>query len=197
MQENRIDDYWNTEGTRDLSDFLGQFSQKFTLSKEKSPDRYIRCGGRLTKRQVTSRSDHLLSEIWRSTSKNSKTKEKHNWTSEKPKLDNARRLRKSYFIDPEIPNSRRSLRIHGRSWKSQQSLLCLVKGQIADMRQPVARMMIPNQKLRASMEVEEFKRLRMEGTFPKIHEDHIEGKRSNSLQHCNWVHTAKAAVDKE
>ena len=61
----------------------------------------------------------------------------------------------------------------------------------------MARMMIPNQKLRASMEVEEFKRIRMEGTIPKIQEDHIEGKRSNSLQHCNLVPAAKAAVDKE
>ena len=86
-------------------------------------------------------------------SKNSKTKEKQNWASEKPKLDNAKRLRRSYFIDPEISNSRNLLRMHGRSWKSQQSLLCLVKGQIADMGPPVARMMIPNQNLRASMEV--------------------------------------------
>ena len=58
-------------------------------------------------------------------------------------------------------------------------------------------MMIPNHKLRASMEVEESKRLLVEGIVPKILEDHIEGKRSNSLQHCNLVHAAKAAVDKE
>ena len=167
----------------------------FTLLKEKPPDRYMWCGGRRTKRQVTPRSDHLLVEIWRSMSKNSKTKEKQNWTSEKPKLDNATRLRRSYFIDPEIPNSRNSLCMHGKSWKSQQSLLCLVKGQIADMWSPVARMMIPNQKLRASMEVEEFKRLRMEGTLPKIQEDHIAGKRSNSLQHFNLVHAVKESVD--
>ena len=86
--------------------------------------------------------------------------------------------------------------MYGRSWKSQLSLLCLVKRQIADMGQNVARMMITNQKLRASMEVEEFKRLRMKGTVPKIQEDHIAGKRSNSLQHYNLVH-AEAAVDKE
>ena len=59
------------------------------------------------------------------------------------------------------------------------------------MGQPVARMMIPNQKLRASMEVEEFKRRSMEGTLPKIQEDHIAGKRSNSLQHFNLLHAAK------
>ena len=52
------------------------------------------CGGRLTKRQATSRSDLLLSEIWRSMSKNSQTREKQNWVSEKTKLDNAKKTEK-------------------------------------------------------------------------------------------------------
>ena len=34
-------------------------------------------------------------------SKNVKLREKHKWAIEKPKLDNARRLRGIYFIDPE------------------------------------------------------------------------------------------------
>ena len=58
-------------------------------------------GGRLTKRQATSRSDHLWPELWRGMSKNAKLREKHKWAIEKPKLDNARRLRGIYFIDPE------------------------------------------------------------------------------------------------
>ena len=33
--------------------------------------------------------------------RNAKLKEKHKWSDEKPKLDNARRLRGIYFIDPE------------------------------------------------------------------------------------------------
>ena len=50
-------------------------------------------------------------------SKNSKTKEEQNCASEKPKIDNARRLRGSYFIDPEdtefketIKNARKKLK---------------------------------------------------------------------------------------
>ena len=58
-------------------------------------------GRRLTKRQVTSRPDYLWPEIWTDMSKNSKLKEKQNWAIEKPKLDNARRLRGIYFNDPE------------------------------------------------------------------------------------------------
>ena len=34
-------------------------------------------------------------------SKNAKLREKHKWTIERSKLDNARRLRGIYFIDPE------------------------------------------------------------------------------------------------
>ena len=33
--------------------------------------------------------------------KNAKLKEKQKWSNEKPKLDNARRLRRIYFIDLE------------------------------------------------------------------------------------------------
>ena len=70
---------------------------------------------RLTKRQATSRPDHLWPELWRGMSKNAKLTEKHKWSNEEPKLDNARRLRGIYFIDPEdiefteiIKNARRN-----------------------------------------------------------------------------------------
>ena len=49
-------------------------------------------------------------------SKNAKLREKHKWAIEKPKLDDARRLRGIYFIDPEdmelkktIKNARRKI----------------------------------------------------------------------------------------
>ena len=71
---------------------------------------------RLTKRQATSRPDHLWPELWRGMSKNAELREKHEWAIEKPKLDNARRLRGIFFIDPEdkefketIRNARRKL----------------------------------------------------------------------------------------
>ena len=39
MQESRIDDYWNIDGSRDLSDSWTGFS-RFSLLKEKPPDGY-------------------------------------------------------------------------------------------------------------------------------------------------------------
>ena len=56
-QERRIDDYWNIDGSRDLSGSWTGFTQ-FTLLEEKPPDGYMWSGWRLTKRQATSRPDH-------------------------------------------------------------------------------------------------------------------------------------------
>ena len=39
-QERRIDDYWNIDGSRDLSDSWTGFTQ-FTLLEEKPPDIYV------------------------------------------------------------------------------------------------------------------------------------------------------------
>ena len=62
-QERRIDDYWNIDGSRDLSDSWTGFT-KFTLSDEKPPDEKMWSVERLTKRQATSRPDHLWPELW-------------------------------------------------------------------------------------------------------------------------------------
>ena len=62
-QERRIDDYWNIDGLRDLSDSWTGFTQS-TLLEKKPPDGYTWSGERLTRRQATSRPDHLWPELW-------------------------------------------------------------------------------------------------------------------------------------
>ena len=91
-QEKRIDDYWNIDGSRDLSDPWTGFTQ-FTQLEEKPPDGYMWSGERLIKRQVTSRPDYLCPELWTKLGRNAKLNEKQKWSNEKPKLDNAGRLR--------------------------------------------------------------------------------------------------------
>ena len=51
-------------------------------------------------KQTTSRPDYLWPEIWKDMSEGAQRKEKQKWAIEKPKLDNARRMRGIYFIDP-------------------------------------------------------------------------------------------------
>ena len=60
-QERRIDDYWNIDGSRDLSDPWTGFTQ-FTLLEEKPPEGYMWSGGRLTRKLLISRPDHLWPE---------------------------------------------------------------------------------------------------------------------------------------
>ena len=81
-QEKRIDDYWNIDGSRDLSDPWTGFTQ-FTLLEEKAPDGYMWSGVRLTRKQLTSRPDRLWPELWKKMGKNAKLKEKQKWSNEK------------------------------------------------------------------------------------------------------------------
>ena len=64
MHERRIDDYWNIDGSRDLSDSWTGFTL-FTLLDEKPPNGYLWSGERLTRKQLTSRPDYLWPELWR------------------------------------------------------------------------------------------------------------------------------------
>ena len=116
MQENRIDDYWNVDSNKHLSDSWTGFTQ-FTLLEEKLPDGYMWSGERLTRKQLTSRPDHLWPELWKSMGKHAKLKEKQRWSNEKLHLENARKLRGIYFVDPEdtefketIKNARKKLK---------------------------------------------------------------------------------------
>ena len=126
--------------------------------------------------------------------KNAKLKEKQKWSEEKIHLDNARKLRGIYFIDPEdkefkeiIKNARKKLET-----SVAPAMPCKIMTKLACI-----------------LEANESTRMRMGNSIPSNHEDHIAGRGENSLQHYNLVHkfipmpqamkipVAKAAVDKE
>ena len=137
--------------------------------------------------------------------KNAKLKEKQKWAEEKIHLDNARKLRGIYFIDPEnkeyketIKNARKKLEM-----SVAPAMPCKIMkncGSGSDKN---------TTKLACILEANESTRMRMGNSEPHNHEDHIAGKGENSLQHYNLVHkfipmpqamkipAAKAAVDKE
>ena len=75
----------------------------------KPADGYTWSGERLTKKQTTSRPDYLWPEIWKDMSEAAQRKEKQKWCVEKPKLDNARKLRGFYFIDPADAESKETI----------------------------------------------------------------------------------------
>ena len=63
MQEERIDDYWNVDTNRSLSDSWKGFT-KFKLLKETPPKRFLWFRRRLTKVETTTRPYHVWPEVW-------------------------------------------------------------------------------------------------------------------------------------
>ena len=196
-QEKRIDDYWNIDGSRDLSDSWTSYIQ-LTLLEEKPPDGFLWSGERLTKRQVTSRPKHLWPELWIKLGRNAKLKEKHKWSNEKPKLENARRLRGIYFIDPEdkefietIENARKKLEtpmapaMPCKMSKNNQNWV--TRGKFNEIKS----------KLACILEASEPTRLRMGESLPNHHKDHVAGKGDNSVQHYHLVHKISYASSHE
>ena len=74
---------------------LGQVSHNLLYQKKKLLTDFSWSGGRLT------RPDHLWPELWKSMGMHVKLEEKQKWSNEKIHLENARKLRGIYFIDPE------------------------------------------------------------------------------------------------
>ena len=135
-----------------------------------------------------------------------KLKEKHKWAEDKIHLDNARKLRGIYFIDPEdkefketIKNARKKLET-----SAAPAMPCKIMKNCGSGTSNKIKT-----KLACILEADESTRMRMGNSEPSNHEDHIAGKGENSLQHYNLVHkfipvpqamkipVAKAAVDKE
>ena len=55
----------------------------------------------INEKQLASRPDHLWPELCDKMGKNANLKEKQKWSNEKLHLENARKLRGIYFIDPK------------------------------------------------------------------------------------------------
>ena len=124
----------------ELSDTWTLFT-RFTILDEKPPDGCTWSRRRLTRKQTTSRPDSLWPEIWKDTSEASKRREKQKWAVEKPKLDNATKLRSIHFIGPageefkEIYEKKKKKRV---DWKFRCQLQCLAKPDAKSTGKPVA-----------------------------------------------------------
>ena len=186
-KKKRIDDYWNIDGSRELSDSWTGFTQLILL-EEKTPDGYMWSEGRLTRKQLTSMPDHLWPELWEKMGKNAQVKEREKWSHEKPKLDNARKLQGIYFIDPEEKEFKETIK-NARK-KLETPVAPAMPCKTSKNSQHVVTSGISNEiksKLACILEASESTRLRMGESLPNHHEDHVAGKGDNSLQHYNLV----------
>ena len=138
--------------------------------------------------------------------KHAKLKEKQKWSEEKLHLENARKLRGIYFIDPEDTEFKETIK--NASKKLETSVTPAMPCKILKNCGSGASNKIKT-KLACILEADESTRMRMGNSIPHHHEDHIAGKGENSLEHYSLVHkffpmpqamkipAAKAAVDKE
>ena len=200
-QEKRIDDCWNIDGSRDLSESWTSFTQVTLLEEKPSRRKHVVRVRIFEKKQLKARPDHLWPELWKSMGKHAKLKEKQKWSNEKFHLENARKLRGICFIDPEDKEFKETI-------KNAPAMPCKTSKNSQHGATRGASNTVKS-KLACILEASESTRLRMGESLPTHHEDHIEGKGDNSLQHCNLVHkfipmpqamkipAAKAAVDKE
>ena len=99
MSEKHIEDYWNVDGEKELSDAWTCFT-RFILLNERPRDGKTWSGVRLTRKQATSRPDTVWPDMWKHMSNAAKSKAKLKWAVGKPKLDNAGQLRGAFCIEP-------------------------------------------------------------------------------------------------
>ena len=162
-----------------FSEFWSGFTQ-FTLLDEKSPDGCMRSGERLTKRQ-TSRPDHLWPELWAKLGRNAKLREMQKWSIEKLKLDNARRLREIYFIDPEDKEFTETIRKARKKLETPMARAMLCKTCKKSKTGETSSKTDDFKSIFACfLEASESNIMRMEESLPKYQEDHIAGRGDNS-----------------
>ena len=158
----------------------GQVSQdSFYWAKGHLKD--IHGPGRLTRKQTTSRPDNVWTEMWKYMCDIVKRKGKQKWSIEKPRLDNARQLRGTFFIEPEdeefrhiIKNARRKLEIPmppAMPYKTPVNCRGETCRSIGKSKTTYARI----------VDADETTRIRLEGVPHRYHDDHISAKGINSL----------------
>ena len=136
-------------------------------------------GERLTKFQATTSGPECQKPL--------DEKAKQRRTIEKPKLDNAWKLRGNYFIDRDDRGSKKPLHTHVNvgicQWKA--ALPCKLK--TYQSMETCGESDNWNSKHACIEKADESTRKRLERTLPKNHEDRIAGEELNSLSHDNLV----------
>ena len=182
---------------------LGTGLMQFTNGNWKISRRIYMVRRALTNSQATSRPDHLWPEMWSGMSEAVQGREKQQWASEKPKLDNACKSRGIDFIDPVDIEFKESNKCAEKVGIPKWNQPCLVRSRTTSASRHSR---ITGCMHRGSSWVYEkaFGR-----ALPEDHEDRIAGNWFNSSGHHNLAHKftpmpramkipdAKAPVDKE
>ena len=138
----------------------------------------------------------------------SKRKAKQKWIIEKPKLDNARRLRGIFSIEPDDEEIKHTMKKDRRKLKIPMPAAMPCKTRFNCCGETCRNIGKHKTKYACIVDADESMRKRLEGVPHRYHEDHISARGTKSLSHYNLVHKfipmpqalkipdAKAAVEK-
>ena len=153
--------------------------------KKKLLDGYLWSGEQLTNIQATTRPDHLWQEIWSRMSKGGQRREKQQRVIEKPKLDNARKLSRIFFIDLESIEFNNTKKDR-KKWNCQRKLF-FVRSRTTPCRETCGQSDSRNMKHACIVDAHESTRkLLKKKNQPKDRDDRI-AKTFISLSHYNHV----------
>ena len=187
MLEKNINDFWNVNGDRELSDTWTD-STRFTVLHEKPPDGYTWSGGRLTKKTNDLQTRHFVAWDFgkmcpmRRNAKKSESGRSRNQSSTMPEdcvvCTSLIKLMK---------NSRTSWRLRVESWKFRYQPQCLANFKLDKYTETCRVEKDCKTKHAGIVEAGGSSRKRMEGSLHKYHEDRIAGKGMNLLSLYNLV----------
>ena len=98
-QEKRIDDYWNIDGSRDLSDYWTGFTQ-FILLEEKPPDGYMWSGGEITEKTANIQARSFMARTLEENGKKCPTKGEAKVVTLKAKTRQRTKITRNLFPSP-------------------------------------------------------------------------------------------------
>ena len=166
---------------------LGQDSQNSLYWKKNLLEDTCGPGRDSQKIQTTTGPDHVWPEVWTKIGKAAQNRDKQEWKNEKPKLDNARRLRGIYYTEPWI---------HRNPWTCEEKIgkACgrghaVQKGGSFQHHKLAAELnashKVPKTTYGCMVESNESTRQRVEPSPPKNNEDQIAG-RLFSMTNLHW-----------
>ena len=180
-----IDDYWDVDGEKELSDAWTGFT-RFIFLIERAHDRYTWSGWTQTRKETNSGPDNVKPDMWKHVSDAAKSKAKKKWAIEKPKFENARQMRGIFFIEPEDEEFEHTMKNACRKLEIPIPAAMPCKTPANGRRESFRSVGKHKTKHACIVDADESIRIRLDCVPHRYHEDHIAAKGINSLNHYNF-----------
>ena len=178
--------HWNIDASSDLSDSWTGFHSVHSFGTETSRRIFV-VWERLTRKQVTSRTDYLWPELWTKLGRDSQRKAKRKWSHDNPKLNHARKLRGIYFTDLEDKEFTETIKNARKKLETPMALAMLCKTcKISQHGVTLGKSNEIESKLACILEGDESTTMRMGNSIPQNHQDHFAGKETIHYSTTIW-----------